>query len=247
MSLEIAVVAGFDGSGGAGLTADGETARSLGATPRYVVTALTAQSDEEGFFVEATSEAMFRAQWAAAFADSKPQAIKVGMLPNLAIARALVSALEECPEIPVVYDPVLVASSGLALMEEDAIDWVRDHLLSKVCLVTPNLAEAQRFTGLPCRERDDFVLAGERFLSLGAPTVLVKGGHLSGAAAPDCLLMPGEDPVWLELPRVEGVFRGTGCRLSSAIATRLAAGDDSTEAVRAAKQYLTELLQRQTR
>ena len=247
MSLDIAVVAGFDGSGGAGLTADGETARSLGATPRYVVTALTAQSDEEGFFVEASSEAMFRAQWTAAFADSKPQAIKVGMLPNLAIARALVTALEECPEIPVVYDPVLVASSGLALMEEDTIDWVRDHLLPKVCLVTPNLAEAQRFTGLACRKRDDFVRAGERFLSLGAPAVLLKGGHLQGPTAADCLVRPKVEPVWFDSARVEGVFRGTGCRLSSAIATRLAAGDDSTEAVRAAKQYLTAFLQEQAK
>jgi hydroxymethylpyrimidine/phosphomethylpyrimidine kinase len=243
---EIAIIAGFDGSGGAGVTVDGETARQLGVTPRFVVTALTAQTDEAGYAVEATSAPMLQSHLDAAFTFGKPRAIKIGMLPNLEVVSLVAAQLRSFPNIPIVLDPVLSSSSGLALMEADCLDQVRNELIPQVSLVTPNLDEVRRFTGLPCESRDDMERAGEQFLSDGAQAVLVKGGHLKESLAADCLLVRRSDPIWFESPRVEGAFRGTGCRLSSAIATRLALGDDLPGAVAAAKAYLTEFLQRQT-
>ena len=242
---EIAIIAGFDGSGGAGVTVDGETVRELGATPRFVVTALTAQSDEAGYAVEASSSTMLQSNLDAAFAFGKPRAIKIGMLPTEEVASLIVAQLQSSSNIPVVLDPVLASSSGLALMEPDCIEFVRKELFPCVSLVTPNLDEVRRFTGLTCESPDDMVQAGEQLLSDGAQAVLVKGGHLEDATSADCLLVNGGDPTWFETPRVEGAFRGTGCRLSSAIATRLALGDDLPAAVAAAKDWLTDYLRRQ--
>ncbi|MFP6899755.1 MAG: hydroxymethylpyrimidine/phosphomethylpyrimidine kinase [Opitutales bacterium] len=243
---EIAIIAGFDGSGGAGVTVDGETVRQLGATPRFVVTALTAQTDEAGYAVEATSGPMLQSHLDAAFAFGDPRAIKIGMLPNLEVVSLVAAQLQSSPNIPVVLDPVLSSSSGLALMGADCLDGVRDELIPRASLVTPNLDEVRRFTDLKCESRDDMARAGEQFLSDGAQAVLVKGGHLKERLAADCLLVEGSEPAWFESPRVEGAFRGTGCRLSTAIATRLAFGDDLPASVAAAKVYLTDFLQRQT-
>ncbi len=164
------------------------------------------------------------------------------MLPNRETAAIVATKLKECPELPVVFDPALESTSGLSLMDEDCIPWIRDELFSLVSLVTPNLDEARRFTGEKCKDRRDMVRAAENFLSFGTRAVLVKGGHLADELAPDCLLVRGGAPMWFERPRVGGDFRGTGCRLSSAIAMRLAAGDDLPAAVRFAKTFLTDHL-----
>lgn len=242
MKPEIAIIAGFDSSGGAGLLADGETVRALGAKPRFVMTALTAQTDEIGLSVESATDSILRSQLKAAFAEVSPKAVKVGMLPNREIAAIVADELKARSELPVVFDPALESTSGLSLMDEDCVQWVLHEFFSHVSLVTPNLDEARRFTGANCATRADMIRAAERFLSFGAPAVLVKGGHLVGELASDCLLRPGEEPVWFECPRAEGSFRGTGCRLSSAIATRLAFGDDLHEAVGAAKAHITDYL-----
>ena len=236
MKPEVVVIAGFDSSGGAGLLVDGDTIRSLGGTPRFAVTAQTAQTDEAGLIVEPASASMLQSQFEAAFSGDFAKAAKIGMLPNREIATMVVAELAGRPELPVVFDPALTSSSGLPLMEEDYLDLARDRLFPLVSLVTPNLYEAQRFTGITCECRDDMVKVGEILLSHGVQAVLVKGGHLDGDSAADCLLVHGDEPLWLESPRVEGNFRGTGCRLSSAIATHLGAGYDLPEAVRLAKE-----------
>ena len=223
---------------------DGETVRHLGATPRFVITALTAQSDEVGFFAEPVSDSMLKSQLEAV-SSGVPGAIKIGMLPNRESGTLVATALQALPDIPVVLDPVLASSSGLVLMEENCIEWVRHEFMSRVTVLTPNLDEARRFTGVECASRDDMERAGEIFLSHGVQAVLLKGGHLIADTAADCLLTQSQSPTWLESPRVDGAFRGTGCRLSSAIATRLAFGDDLPEAIEAAKAYLTNHLDEQ--
>ena len=241
MSSEIGIVAGFDSSGGAGVTVDGETVRHLGATPRFAVTALTAQGDEAGFFAEPVSSSMLKSQLEAVFSGA-PGAIKIGMLPNRKSGVIVANALQTRPDIPVVFDPVLASSSGLVLMEENCIQWVRDEFMARVTVLTPNLDEARRFTGVECASRADMERAGEIFLSHGVRAVLIKGGHLLADTAADCLMTREGSPAWLESPRVDGAFRGTGCRLSSALATRLARGDELPDAVSAAKAYLTDYL-----
>ena len=221
---------------------DSETARALGAEPRFVMTASTAQTDVDGLFVEPSSDAVLRSQLQATFADAPPKAVKIGMLPNRDVAAIVADELRGRPELPVVFDPVLESSSGLSLMDDDCVAWVRDELFSRVSLVTPNLHEALRFTKEKCGVRADMIRAGKGFLSLGAQAVLVKGGHLCDEFAPDCLLRPDEKPVWFEGSRVDGSFRGTGCRLSTAIATRLAFGDELHQAIIAAKAYLADHL-----
>ena len=221
--------------------ADGETVRHLGGTPRFAVTALTAQSDEVGFFLESVSDSMLKSQLEAIF-SGVPKAIKIGMLPNRNIGVALATALQARPDIPVVLDPVLASSSGLVLMDEACFEWIRDEFMSQVTVITPNLDEAHRFTGMQCETREEVVRSGEAFLSHGVRAVLIKGGHLISDTAADCLMTREGGPSWIESPRVAGAFRGTGCRLSSAIATRLAKGDELPDAVAAAKAYLTDYL-----
>ena len=221
---------------------DGETVRHLGGTPRFAVTALTAQTDEVGFFAEPVSPAVFESQLEAVFSGA-PQALKIGMLPNRELGGVLAGALQARPDLPVVLDPVLASSSGLSLMDEECMGWVRDEFMQNLTLVTPNLDEVHRFTGMQCDSRDDVERAGEAFLSHGVRAVLIKGGHLPLDTAADCLIARESRPSWIESPRLAGSFRGTGCRLSSAIATRLGKGDELFDAVAAAKAYLTDCLQ----
>jgi hydroxymethylpyrimidine/phosphomethylpyrimidine kinase len=239
---EIAIIAGFDSSGGAGLVVDGETVRALGGRPRFATTALTAQTNDLGLAVEPSTASILEAQLRATFAHDLPRAIKIGMLPNRQSATMVASQLQALAPCPVVFDPVLQTSSGLPLMDDDCFEWIRAEFFSSVSLVTPNLFEASRFTGRKCEDRSDMVRVAEELLTLGAGAVLVKGGHLAEDFAPDCLLQRGMEPDWFETPRLTGFFRGTGCRLSSAIATRLAFGDDLHDAVGTAKAYLTDCL-----
>tara|TARA_Y100001968_G_C19276189_1_gene676845 strand:+ start:139 stop:660 length:522 start_codon:yes stop_codon:yes gene_type:complete len=172
--------------------------------------------------------------------------MKIGMLPSRKLGGVLANALQAFPDLPVVLDPVLASSSGLSLMDEECIGWVRDEFMSHLTLVTPNLEEARQFTGIQCDSRDDVERAGEAFISLGARAVLVKGGHLPSDTAADYLITSQGNSNWIESPRVDGAFRGTGCRLSSAVATRLGKGADLSDAVAAAKGYLTDCLQQRT-
>jgi hydroxymethylpyrimidine/phosphomethylpyrimidine kinase len=166
--------------------------------------------------------------------------VKIGMLSQPAVIRAVREGLDRWRGTHVVLDPVMVATSGDLLLAPEAVETLRTVLLPRAALLTPNLHEAARLTDRPLAEtREAMIAQGEALMRMGAQAVLVKGGHGTGAEAAD-VLMTEAGPLWLTAPRhPTRNTHGTGCTLSSAIAAGLARGLDLVAAVRAAKTYLT--------
>ena len=233
-------IAGSDPSGGAGIQADLKTFSALGCYGMAALTALTAQNTRGVTAVHVPPASFLGAQLDTVFADIDVAAVKIGMLATAEIARTVGSRLALHPKIPMVLDPVLVATSGDSLGDPDVVEALRDHLMPLATVITPNLAEAARLAGLPLSEDEDAMLAtAEALRRRGARAVLIKGGHLAGGDAVD-LLSDGNEIQFFRAPRVETRnTHGTGCTLSSAIAAYLARGLGLADAVGAAKTYLT--------
>ncbi|ABC79855.1 bifunctional hydroxymethylpyrimidine kinase/phosphomethylpyrimidine kinase [Anaeromyxobacter dehalogenans] len=242
MIPRVLVVAGLDPSGGAGLTADLEALAAVGARGWAVATALTAQGPRGARGVSPTAEAFLRAQIDALLEGrERPRAVKTGMLGTAGLARALAARLGEPPlaRVPVVVDPVLVASSGAPLLDAGgaAPGEALAALLARARLVTPNLPELAALTGV---EVADDAAAVRAARMLPARAVLVKGGHRAGA--PVDLLVEGRRVTRFTGRRRAGTARGTGCRLASAIAGLLAGGASLEEAVRGGKRVVGRYL-----
>ena len=234
-------IAGSDSGGGAGLQADLKTFGAFGVFGTTAVTAVTAQNTAAVLGVVALEPAFVVAQIEAVISDLHPAAAKTGMLagPETVCAIADLAAAGRLP--PLVVDPVLVSSTGQALMGEGGLDAYRRRLLPLAALATPNLREAALLTG---RRPEDLatveamIEAAEELRSLGSGAVVVKGGHFSGEGSPD-VFFDGTEPVILTSARIAtGNDHGTGCSLSAAIAAGLALGADPLEAVRAAKDFV---------
>jgi hydroxymethylpyrimidine/phosphomethylpyrimidine kinase len=240
----VLVIAGSDSSGGAGLTRDVQTLTHFATAVVCAVTAVTAQSDREVRAVHPLPPESVHEQIAAALATAKIGAVKIGMLATEAVALAVAASLPPRDEVPVVLDPVLRSSSGVALLDAGGRGVLIEQLLPRATLVTPNIEElAVLAAAAPARSEKERAQQGRALLALGPSAVLVKGGHGSGEAAID-LLLRAEWPVHrLSSPRSPYSLRGTGCALSSAIAAGLAAGLDLEEACDRAKQHLVELFQ----
>ena len=238
-------IAGSDPSGGAGIQADLKTFSALGCYGMAAITALTAQNTQGVTAVHVPPPEVLSAQLDAIFADVEVDAIKIGMLATGAMARAVAVHLKRHPAVPVVLDPVLVATSGDSLGTPDVVDALLDELLPAVTLVTPNLPEAARLAGVPAPGDETAMRrVAEVMHERGARAVLIKGGHLSGDHAVD-VLFDGRRHRTFAAPRVDTRnTHGTGCTLSSAIAAYLARGVDLASAVEAAKSYLSAALAR---
>jgi len=229
--LRVLAIAGSDSSGRAGLQADLATLAAHGVEGRSVVTAVTAQGDNGVTAVHVVPPAMVEAQLAAALAGEGVDAVKVGMLASAATIEVVARALRPLTGVPVVVDPVLAASAGgVPLLPEEAWLTLRERLFPLATLVTPNLLEAERLSGLAV-DGDPGRLAACRELARAGCAVLLKGGHDAGETLVDILVVGGEVHRF-EHPRLARATRGTGCTLSSAIAARLAGGDPLAVAVR---------------
>lgn len=234
----VLAVGGSDSGGGAGLQADLRTLAALGVHGTSVVTAVTAQDSTavHGTW-ELPTEAVV-AQLRAVLADLPPDVVKTGMLAN---ERAVLAVAELSVDLPLVVDPVGSSSTGQRLLSSRGLDALRDHLLPLALVVTPNLAEVEALTGLRVRDADDLLAAARAVRELGPRWVLVKGGHLLGA--PDDLLYDGSQVHLLPGTRVDTRHdHGTGCTLASALAARLALGDDVPTAARFAKSFVAGAL-----
>ncbi|MEY9925828.1 hydroxymethylpyrimidine/phosphomethylpyrimidine kinase [Catenulispora sp. GP43] len=238
----VLTIAGSDSGGGAGIQADLKTMLAHGVHGMSVLTAVTAQNSVgvQDFWA-LPIEAVER-QFRSVVDDIGVDAVKTGMLasPELTstVAR-LIGTLD--PAVPVVVDPVSVSKHGDPLLAPDALDALRGELLPRATVVTPNLDEVRLITGLEVSAEPDMVQAARALAELGPRWVLVKGGHLSDAPeSVDLLVGPDGAEHWLRAPRHDNRHtHGTGCTLASAIASRLALGDDVPSAVRAAKEYVT--------
>ena len=235
-------IAGSDPSGGAGIQADLKTFSALGAYGTSVVTALTAQSTVGVTGVHVVPPAFVAQQLETLVADVRIDAIKIGMLADAAIARTVGAFLAAQRHPIVVLDPVMVATSGDRLLADDAVAAVR-ALLRLSSLITPNLAEAAVLLDGPvARDVDEMVAQAVALRELGAPRVLLKGGHLTEGLAVD-VLVDETGATLLEAPRIPTEnTHGTGCTLSSALAALRPRRSSWVETARDAKAWLTEAL-----
>ncbi|MEW5422715.1 bifunctional hydroxymethylpyrimidine kinase/phosphomethylpyrimidine kinase [Amorphus sp. 3PC139-8] len=246
MTTPIALtIAGTDPSGGAGIQADLKTFAALGVYGASVITALVAQNTQGVRAIHDVPVDFIRAEIDSVFDDLIVDAVKIGMLSKPAVIQTVADALDAHGAGQIVLDPVMIAASGDPLLDEDAIGHVRDVLLPRAHLITPNLPEAATLLDTETAETPEAMEAqAERLLALGPAAVLLKGGHGSGAQSADLLVSrDGGAPRWFVADRIATKnTHGTGCTLSSAIAAGLAKGLPLADAVAAAKTYLTEAL-----
>lgn len=230
-------IAGSDSSGGAGIQADIKTIAAHGLFAETAITALTAQNTTGVTGVFEVDPAFVVAQIDAVFEDIRPDAVKIGMVASSGIIAAIADALERQGAQNVVLDPVMVATSGARLIDEDAVEALRTRLLPLATVATPNMPETAVLCGMAVND-DATMERAARMLAEGEHAVLVKGGHRSDAAD-DVLVEADGSVTWMRGPRIDTKnTHGTGCTLSSAIACGLAEGLDVVASVRRARAYV---------
>ncbi len=232
-------IAGSDCSGGAGIQADLKTITAHRLYGMSVITALTAQNTMGVQRVLPIGADFVTAQLDSIFTDIYPDSVKIGMIPDLSVAQAIVACLRRFEARNIVIDPVLSSSSGQALSHTDSLPFLWQHLFPLARLITPNLPEMEILCGFPISSREDMVQGAQTFYSLLHVPILVKGGHLVHDEAAD-LLYDGHEVHWFSHTRLQNPnTHGTGCTLSSAIACNLANGLSLKDSVAQAKNYLT--------
>jgi hydroxymethylpyrimidine/phosphomethylpyrimidine kinase len=240
MTIPVALtIAGSDSSGGAGIQADLKTFAAFGVYGASVITALTAQNTTGVSAVHQLPADFVTAQVDAVFADLDVKAVKIGMVGQLATIDAIAEGFKRWSPKHIVLDPVMVATSGDRLLAIEAVEALRQKLIPRAALLTPNLPEAAALLDeAVARGEAAIEQQGRRLLSMGCQAVLIKGGHALGAESIDYLFRGG-DVIALAGPRLPTRnTHGTGCSLSSAIAAGLARGEDLMTAVRAAKTWI---------
>ena len=233
-------IAGSDSSGGAGIQADLKTFSALGVYGASVITALTAQNTMGVSAIHDVPPEFIAAEMDAVYSDLSVAATKIGMLSQPGAIEAVAAGLDRNKAKNVVLDPVMVAASGARLLAQDAEATLKRRLLSRAIVVTPNLHEAAALLDAPLAESEDEMRAqAERIRALGAKTVLIKGGHATGAESVD-LFVDEHGARRLVAQRFATLnTHGTGCTLSSAIAAFLARGMKLFDAITLAKSYVT--------
>ena len=238
----ILIIAGSDSGAGAGIQADLKTVMALGGYGATAITAVTVQNTLGVSAVHPIPVEIVLAQARAVLGDIGADAIKTGMLGDVAMVEAVASLLDEATGLPAVIDPVMIAKGGAALLPDAAIAAVRSLLVPRAGLLTPNAPEAEALTGLAVESLDDQWRAGEALLKLGARAVLMKGGHVAGERVVDLLLTPTGETVFETDRQDTRHTHGTGCTLASACATGLAQGLDLSTAVAQAWAYVQEAM-----
>lgn len=232
-------IAGSDCSGGAGIQADLKTISALGGYAATAITAITVQNTTGVRAIHPVPPEFVRGQIEAVMEDLSPDAIKIGMINDLMIVRIVAECIRKYNPRHVVFDPVMVSTSGCKLIEDDAIASIKKELFPLSGLITPNLNEAEILCGTRIRSLNGMKEAARMLLQLGSRAVLVKGGHLEGEIMYDVLLEQGKDPLIFTGRHIESInVHGTGCTLSSAIASFLAFKEPMPAAVEMAKAYV---------
>jgi hydroxymethylpyrimidine/phosphomethylpyrimidine kinase len=237
----ILVIAGSDSSAGAGLQADLKTAQAFGVYAQTAVTAITVQNTRGVRAVQPIAPELVRGQIEAALEDIGADAIKIGMLGSGDVAAAVADALDQT-SLPLVLDPVLLSSSGAALLDAAGVAILKSRLLPRATLLTPNLPEVEALIGIDVGSEHGIRNAAQAFALLGCCNILFKGGHGDGPTVRDILVEGGERTLF-EAPRQQSRHtHGTGCTLATAIACGLAEGLALTEAMARAHVYVQEAI-----
>lgn len=246
MQLPVALtIAGSDSGGGAGIQADLKTFASLGVHGTSAITCITAQNPRGVLGIQACQPEIVRQQLEAVFAEFPPTAVKTGMLYSAEIIRVVSRFLKRVPQIALVVDPVMVSTSGTLLLKSSAIELLKRELLPLAGVVMPNLDEAQVLVGDKLRSVEDLRTAARALQRGYGCAALVKGGHLRGLKEAVDIFYDGKQELLLSAPFVRGVStHGTGCTYSAAVAGYLARGHSLPQAVRLAKEYITQAIAR---
>ncbi len=239
----VLTIAGFDGSGGAGIQADIKTFSALGCYATSVLTALPVQNTMGVRKIYPIPVEAVADQIRAILDDIFPGAIKIGMVHTTELVETIVHTLSEYPKIPIVFDPVMVATSGHRLIESDTIATIINTLLPVADIITPNMDESAILAGMPVKTLDDMVIAGNKIRNLGCRSLLLKGGHQETENITSLFI--GEDgntyPFVTEKFNTNNTH-GSGCTLSSAIAAYLSQGKPLPEAVALAQAYVFDAI-----
>ncbi|MBR6523522.1 MAG: bifunctional hydroxymethylpyrimidine kinase/phosphomethylpyrimidine kinase [Clostridia bacterium] len=234
-------IAGSDCSGGAGIQADIKTMTMNGVYAMSAITALTAQNTTGVRAISKVTPEFLGEQLDAVFEDIFPDAVKIGMVPSSELISVIADRLKHYEAKNIVVDPVMVATSGSRLMKADAVKALTNELLPISTIVTPNIPEAEVLSGLSIKSKDDMLTVAEKLSDAYGCVVLLKGGHNINDA--NDLLYENGDYYWFKSKRIDNPnTHGTGCTLSSAIASNLANGFDLIESVKRAKDYITGAL-----
>ena len=238
----VLTIAGFDPSSGAGITADVKTFAAHNCYGVAAITALTVQNTQGASALQPIDASLLKQSVNSLLADGRVSAVKIGMLGNRANAEVVREVLDLNPALPAVLDPVVRSASGLELVDAAGLAYLREHLLGRVRLVTPNLDEAAALTGLKVENMETMKAAARRLVEMGARAVVVTGGHLEKAID---VYYDGTELESFVGDRVKpDNTHGTGCTFSSAIAANLALGRQLRDAVVLAKAYVTEAIRK---
>lgn len=245
MKCKALSIAGFDGSGGAGIQADLKVFSAFGCYGMTVLTALPVQNTTGVKKCYPLPLESIEEQLEAIFEDIIPDAIKIGMLFSSEVIELVSeSLLKYATKIPIVVDPVMVAKSGDNLLLPEAIKSIKEKIIPVSTIITPNLLEAKELAGIEVRTKEEMLTIAKELLKFGSKSVLLKGGHLKDSnESCDLLITANSNYEWFSYPRIETKnTHGTGCTLSSAIASCLALGLDLFDSCRIAKKYINKAL-----
>jgi hydroxymethylpyrimidine/phosphomethylpyrimidine kinase len=239
---KVLIIAGSDSSGGAGIQADIKTVSALGCYAMTAITAVTVQNTTGVKSIipikpkEISNQIEFTAR------DIKPNAIKIGMLHSAKVISAVMKSLKKIDIKKIVLDPVMVAKGGTKLINNEAIDVIKKKLMKKILLITPNIPEAELLTNTKINSLNDMIKAGQLLINLGAKNVLIKGGHLKSNEINDILLNKKIIKIFKNKKYKSKNTHGTGCTLSSAIATNLSCGKDLIKSCEQGIKYVNEAI-----
>lgn len=237
----VLTIAGSDCSGGAGIQADIKTITMHKLYAMSAITALTAQNTTGVYGIAETEPGFLKQQLDCIFTDIFPDAVKIGMVSSAKLIHVIAESLKQYQAKNIVLDPVMVSTSGSKLLQEEAADALITELMPLAALITPNIPEAEVLSGKKIETPEDMVGAAEMISERYQGAILIKGGH--GKNTANDMLFEKGNAVWLYGERIENPnTHGTGCTLSSAIASNLAKGYDMEESIRKAKEYLTGAL-----
>jgi len=239
----VLTIAGSDSGGGAGIQADLKTFSALGCFGTSAITAITVQNTLGVSAIHSIPAEIVKGQIKAVLDDIKPAAIKIGMVHSAELAVAIAAVLKDYPTVPVIFDPVMVATSGDKLIENGTIATLKKELFPKSALITPNLDEAAILAEMKIADVKDMEIAAEKIIGFGSKAVLLKGGHLKGKRLFDLYMDESGRRQIFESEAIEtNNTHGTGCSLSSAIAAFMARKLKLISAVAAARMYVYEAI-----
>lgn len=239
----VLTIAGFDGSGGAGIQADIKTISALGCYATSVLTALPVQNTRGVKSIFSIPSKVVRDQLETIMEDIMPNAIKIGMVHTPELVDAIVEIVQEYKHIPIVFDPVMVATSGHHLIEVETIDAIMKRLLPISTIITPNMDEAGILAKMKVETPEEMLMAGEHIKKLGCRSILLKGGHQKTKIITSLLLDEKNSCHPFTFEKIDtNNTHGSGCTLSSAIASFLAQGKNLYEAVELGQQYVFDAI-----